>query len=104
MPADTIIRCPGCRAITDARLAYCPGCGRCLGCGDIRVKLPKDCPRCEVPYCECCGRCAACGEWRQEEVPTCSCGHPDEPSSVARLVEGESVHKPSGCMSVIVIG
>src|SRR5262245_60450574 len=59
-----LIHCPGCDAVVDASRPCCPGCGRCLGCGDRRARGEEICPQCKVPYCTHCGKCLICNTIR----------------------------------------
>lgn len=85
-----LIRCGGCEAVHDSRLAACPGCGRCPACGTRRVSSKElanwtACRECGAPYCCGCGRCPGCGKVRLFEVGACACGHPDDPRQVASV-------------------
>lgn len=109
MTDHVLIRCPGCEAIVNPERAACPGCGRCLNCGTIRINVVAPCPTCEIPYCGCCGRCPECGELRNTDVGLCECGHPDDKSQLASLIRYNAVAGaekrplPLGCVILITI-
>ena len=91
-----LIRCGACDSVHESTLAACPGCGRCPSCGAKRVdrRLLKEmrlCPECNVPYCPGCGRCHVCGKLRVFDLLPCTCGHPFDPSVLAKLEESFGV-------------
>ena len=90
------IRCGGCDAVIELGRAACPGCGRCVGCGDRRAKGEDTCPRCELPYCACCGRCPGCGGLRYADVEPCECGYPSDPARREEVERWFPVHPPKG--------
>lgn len=75
-----LIQCGGCEAVFEPEVLACPNCGSCPGCGQKRISKAEkvqNCAECDVPYCAGCGRCHGCGKTRFIDLPTCSCGHPD---------------------------
>src|SRR5260370_5717411 len=93
MPPAELIDCPGCDIIVDAARACCPGCGRCLGCGDRRGRGEENCPKCSVPYCTHCGKCAVCGDLRFTTIaePCRICGHPNVPKNLEKLIRSQGI-------------
>jgi len=104
-----LVRCPGCNTAVAATRAVCPGCGRCLNCGQVRVKKVKQCDKCSIPYCDCCGRCPKCLELRYEDVGPCDCGHPTDPDELEELVRYNAVmgaeRRPTaiGCIIATIV-
>src|SRR5579872_5243446 len=93
MSTDNFIYCPGCENIVAATRGCCPGCGRCLGCGDRRGHGEEYCPRCDVPYCTHCGKCAVCSDFRYTTLvePCPSCGHPQNAERLKKLIQAQGL-------------
>lgn len=88
------INCPGCDVVVDPTRAVCPGCGRCIGCGNKRGKHSAHCEACELPFCTCCGVCPNCHCVRYSGIiAPCECGHPHNAELIRFLIQHEAVKK-----------
>jgi hypothetical protein len=95
------IRCEGCQTAFESTLPVCLCCGRCPGCGTIRLQFERrapQCSQCGVEHCIGCGRCHKCGAPFETELPACSCGHPHDEEKL-RIIEKSFAFAPvRGCL------